>query len=1754
VNATGTITVITVNTVTGPGSATVCINTAMAPALTQTTTGATGIGAASGLPAGVTASFAGNTITISGTPTVAGTYNYSIPLTGGCGTVNATGTITVNPDNTVTGPGSSTLCINTAMAPAITHTTTGATGIGAASGLPAGVTASFAGNTITISGTPTVAGTYNYSIPLTGGCGTVNATGTITVNPDNTVTGPGSATVCINIAMAPALTQTTTGATGIGAASGLPAGVTASFAGNTITISGTPTVAGTYNYSIPLTGGCGTVNATGTITVNPDNTVTGPGSATLCINTAMAPAITHTTTGATGIGAASGLPAGVTATFAGNTITISGTPTVAGTYNYSIPLTGGCGTVSATGTITVNPDNTVTGPGSATLCANTVLAPVITHTTTGATGIGAASGLPAGVTASFAGNTITISGTPTIAGTYNYSIPLTGGCGTVNATGTITVNPEPVFAVTTSDPSGCGNSDGTITFTGLTPAGSYDVTYNDGATPVTLNGQIADGSGNIVISGQNAGSYGTFVVDDGNCTYTVTGPFTLTDPSSPTFTLSYTDPTTCGGTEGSITLSGLNPSTTYDISYDDGSVVTLNGVTTDASGDYVITGLGAGTYSGFVVVLSGCTGTNNGPITLTDPSAPVAPVAGTDATYCDGDAIADLTATPGSGGTINWYDDAGLTNLVGTGNTLTPASGVGITTYYATETVANCESTGTPVTITINLVPSAPTAGTDATYCDGDAIADMTATAGFGGTLNWYDDAGLTNLVGTGSPVSPSGALGITTYYVTETLNGCTGPASTVTITVNPTPSFAIGTTTDPTGCGASDGTITITGLNASSSYDVTYDDGTGTVALGTITTDASGNYVINGLPAGNYSNFTVTLGSCPQTLAGPVTLSDPGAPVFTVTPSNPSGCGLTDGTITISGLNASSTYDITYDDGSVVSLIGVTTDASGNYVISGLGAGSYSNFTVTIAGCTGNDGGPYVLVDPSAPVAPVAGTDATYCDGDALTDLTATAGSGGTLNWYDDAGLSNNIGSGVNLTPVNTVGTTVYYVTETVAGCESPAAQVTIIINPTPVAPTAGADATYCDGDPIADLTATAGSGGTLNWYDDAGLSNLVGTGSPFTPSTAVGSTTYYATETLGSCESPATLITITVNPTPSFTIGTVTNPTSCGGNDGSIELTGLNASSSYDVSYDDGTGTISLGSITTDASGNYLITGLTAGNYSNITVTLGSCSLVQGPVSLNDPGAPTFTVSYTDPTTCGGTDGTITISGLSASSNYDVSYDNGSAVNLGTITTDATGNYVITGLSAGTYASVTVDLAGCVSADATVMNLTDPAAPTFTVSSSNPTTCGGNDGSITISGLTASTTYDVTYDDGTGTISLGSITTDASGNYVISGLAAGSYTNITVTIASCTGTEPGPLTLTDPGAPAFTVSSVNPSTCNGTDGSITLTGLTASTSYDVTYDDGTGTINLGTITTDASGNYVITGLPAGSYSNFTVTFAGCTTTEPGPVALTDPGAPAAPVAGTDASYCSGDAMADLTATAVSGTITWYSDAGLTTVLGTGATLTPSGSLGSTTYYVTETSGGCESPASLVTVTVNAIPASPSAGSDASYCVDDVMADMTATAGAGGSLTWYNDAGLTNVVGSGTTETPANVAGVTTYYVTESVSGCESTPATVVITVTDCDTTVLVLEIPTGFTPDGDGTNDEWEIVNITAMYPEAIVKIYNRWGNILFTSDKGYTTRWDGKYNGESLPVASYYFIIEFNDGSTEPATGSVTIIRRD
>jgi hypothetical protein len=251
--------------------------------------------------------------------------------------------------------------------------------------------------------------------------------------------------VCVNTAI-DSITYSTTGATGA-TFSGLPTGVTGTFSNGDIIISGIPTDTGTFNYTVTLTGGCGGVTtATGTIIVQPDNTITltsdpGTNDQTVCVNTAITP-ITYSTTGATGA-TISGLPDDVTFTFLDGDITISGTPTVAGTFDYTVTLTGGCGNVTATGTIIVQPDNTITlssdpGTDDQTVCVNTAITP-ITYSTTGATGA-TVSGLPDGVELNFSNGGITISGTPTETGTFNYTVTLTGGCGNVTATGTLVVN------------------------------------------------------------------------------------------------------------------------------------------------------------------------------------------------------------------------------------------------------------------------------------------------------------------------------------------------------------------------------------------------------------------------------------------------------------------------------------------------------------------------------------------------------------------------------------------------------------------------------------------------------------------------------------------------------------------------------------------------------------------------------------------------------------------------------------------------------------------------------------------------------------------------------------------------------------------------------------------------------------------------------------------------------------------------------------------------------------------------------------------------------------------------------------------------------------------------------------------------------------------------------------------------------------------------------------------------------------------
>lgn len=107
----------------------------------------------------------------------------------------------------------------------------------------------------------------------------------------------------------------------------------------------------------------------------------------------------------------------------------------------------------------------------------------------------------------------------------------------------------------------------------------------------------------------------------------------------------------------------------------------------------------------------------------------------------------------------------------------------------------------------------------------------------------------------------------------------------------------------------------------------------------------------------------------------------------------------------------------------------------------------------------------------------------------------------------------------------------------------------------------------------------------------------------------------------------------------------------------------------------------------------------------------------------------------------------------------------------------------------------------------------------------------------------------------------------------------------------------------------------------------------------------------------------------------------------------------------------------------------------------------------------------------------------------------------------------------------------------------------CGISKDTLVLAISDCSG--FQADIPNLFTPNSDGKNDVFVIPNLAVLYPECSVKIYNRWGGLMFESE-GYTQSWDGTYKGENVPMGTYFYHIELNDASSTELNGAISIIR--
>ncbi len=555
----------------------------------------------------------------------------------------------------------------------------------------------------------------------------------------------------------------------------------------------------------------------------------------------------------------------------------------------------------------------------------------------------------------------------------------------------------------------CGGS-ATITATG----GSASAVY-------TWNNGLGTGASQTVNPTTNT-QYIVTMTDNGWC---VSDTVEIIVSNNISFTLNSSNPTACNTNDGSITISGLDANTNYQITYNDGTVQGPTAMTSNGSGNIIISNLAAGNYTDFVVDLNGCSATDNSTITLTEPNAPTVN-AGNNQTVCEGEQVT-LTGSNPDNATITW------SNGVSDGVAFTPNTGT--TTFTVTATLNACSSSD-DVDITVNSNPS-PTITGNISFCTGSSTT-LSVNSGYTATV-WSP----TNSTSQSITVSSSG---IYTVNVVDA-NTCTGSAQvTVTENPNPTPNIsgslsfcAGGSTTLDAGNYAGYNWSTLEtsqtiNVTSAGNYTVTVTDNNGctgiddvdvTLAAG-LTPSITGNLNIcygetTTLDAG--SGFANYIWSPNNETDQTITASTAGT--YSVTVSDASGCTGsdqvtvnigTDLTPTISGvLSICSGTPTTLDAGSVYTSYNWSTNETTSTINVTTG-GSYSVTVGDGTGCTATN---QVTVTENQNPTPTISGNLTICDGSS-TSLNAGTSYANYL-WS-----TNETTQTINVTTANTFSVTV--------------------------------------------------------------------------------------------------------------------------------------------------------------------------------------------------------------------------------------------------------------------------------------------------------------------------------------------------------------------------------------------------------------------------------------------------------------------------------------------------------------------------------------------------------------------------------------------------------------------------------------------------------------------------------------------------------------------------------------------------------
>ena len=169
------------------------------------------------------------------------------------------------------------------------------------------------------------------------------------------------------------------------------------------------------------------------------------------------------------------------------------------------------------------------------------------------------------------------------------------------------------------------------------------------------------------------------------------------------------------------------------------------------------------------------------PVTMVIKPALAAPSVQSPSQICRGDESAFLAA---AGTDVRWYADRKLTRLLAQGTAFAPAIfPFSLDSVFVTQTLDGCESLVTAVSVSLIPVPEAPAVEAPSSpVCEGGPLPLLRAS---GAQIRWYADEGMRQLLQTG-PIFQPLASASTSFFVTQTVNGCESPVRSLRLTVTP--------------------------------------------------------------------------------------------------------------------------------------------------------------------------------------------------------------------------------------------------------------------------------------------------------------------------------------------------------------------------------------------------------------------------------------------------------------------------------------------------------------------------------------------------------------------------------------------------------------------------------------------------------------------------------------------------------------------------------------------------------------------------------------------------------------------------------------------------------------------------------------------------------------------------------------------------------------------------------------------------------